>query len=58
MLAAKKIVILMATYNGENYLCDQVESIQRQTISNWTLLVRDDGSQDNTKNLLRKCRIN
>ena len=54
MLAAQKIVILMATYNGEKYLCDQVESIQRQTISNWTLLVRDDGSQDNTKNLLRK----
>lgn len=54
MLAAKNIVILMATYNGEKYLCDQVKSIQRQTISNWKLLVRDDGSQDNTRHLLKK----
>ena len=54
MLAARKIVILMATYNGERYLCDQVQSIQRQTISNWKLLVRDDGSQDNTRDILKK----
>jgi glycosyltransferase involved in cell wall biosynthesis len=53
MLAARKIVILMATYNGEKYLCDQLKSIQRQTISNWKLLVRDDGSQDGTKEVLR-----
>jgi glycosyltransferase involved in cell wall biosynthesis len=54
MPAAKNIVILMATYNGEKYLCDQIKSIQRQTILNWKLLVRDDGSQDNTRHLLKK----
>lgn len=54
MLAARKIVILMATFNGEQYLCDQLQSIQRQTISNWKLLVRDDGSQDNTREVLKR----
>jgi len=54
MFAARKIIILLATYNGEKYLADQIRSIQRQTISNWTLLVRDDGSQDNTRDVLHK----
>jgi len=54
MFAARKIIILLATYNGEKYLADQIQSIQRQTISNWTLLVRDDGSQDNTRDVLHK----
>ena len=54
MFAARKIIILLATYNGEKYLSDQIQSIQRQTISNWKLLVRDDGSRDKTRDLLRK----
>jgi rhamnosyltransferase len=54
MFAARKIIILLATYNGEKYLFDQIQSIQGQTISNWKLWVRDDGSQDNTRDLLRK----
>ena len=54
MFAARKIIILLASYNGEKYLADQIRSIQGQTISNWTLLVRDDGSQDNTRDVLHK----
>lgn len=57
MFAAKKILILLATYNGEKYLSDQIQSIQRQTVSNWKLLVRDDGSQDKTRDILRKFAI-
>lgn len=44
----------MATYNGAEFLPDQIQSIQGQTISNWTLLVRDDGSEDNTRDVLEK----
>jgi rhamnosyltransferase len=44
----------MATYNGAEFLSDQIQSIQGQTLSNWTLLVRDDGSEDNTRGLLEK----
>lgn len=47
------ICILMATYNGAQYVEEQILSIQRQTIANWTLLVRDDGSTDNTLGIVK-----
>lgn len=46
------VCILMATYNGEKYLVEQIESILNQSITNWILLIRDDGSYDNTKKIL------
>lgn len=46
------IDILMATYNGEQYLKDQLESIEKQTYDNWHLIIRDDGSKDRTKQIL------
>mgnify|MGYP001579851437 CR=1 FL=1 len=45
-------MVLLAAYNGAEFLSDQIQSIQGQTISNWTLLVRDDGSEDNTRDIL------
>jgi glycosyltransferase involved in cell wall biosynthesis len=48
MLQQPSIHILMATYNGGRYLDEQLQSIARQTYSNWTLSVSDDGSTDNT----------
>ena len=48
----RKILILLAAYNGEKYLSEQIKSIQGQTISNWTLVVRDDGSDDNSKDII------
>jgi glycosyltransferase involved in cell wall biosynthesis len=47
-----KIAILLATYNGENYLVQQIESIINQTNSDWTLYIRDDGSTDSTLDLI------
>lgn len=44
--------ILMATYNGGKYLRNQLLSLQQQTYSDWMLLVRDDGSTDNTLSIL------
>lgn len=41
-------LILMTTYNGAKYLQQQLDSIINQTYLNWTLLIRDDGSTDNT----------
>lgn len=40
--------ILMATYNGERYVAEQIESIQAQTFGDWRLLVSDDCSTDGT----------
>lgn len=47
-----KVNILMSTYNGQQFLAEQIRSIQEQTFSDWTLLIRDDGSSDRTKDLL------
>lgn len=42
------IEILMATYNGEKYIADQLASIRSQTIEDWRLLISDDCSTDKT----------
>lgn len=47
-----KVAVLMCTYNGESYLAEQLDSFERQTHSNWTLVVSDDGSHDATLSLL------
>lgn len=47
-------LILMATYNGEKYISQQIESIIKQTNQNWRLLIRDDGSQDSTVSIILK----
>lgn len=47
------INILLSTYNGERFLAEQIQSIQRQTVKDWTLLIRDDGSTDGTQNIIR-----
>lgn len=45
------IAILMASYNGERYIKDQIESIINQNFSDWHLFISDDGSIDNTLRL-------
>lgn len=49
-----KIAILMSTYNGEEYLSKQVESIKNQTNNDWHLYIRDDGSTDSTFSILKE----
>ena len=43
----------MSTYNGEQFLAEQIESIQKQTVKNWTLYIRDDGSSDTTPEIIK-----
>lgn len=47
-----EVNILMATYNGEKYVSEQIESLINQSFTNWSLLIRDDGSTDNTMEIL------
>ena len=47
-----RLTILMATYNGERYLCDQLRSFARQTYTDWDLWVSDDGSIDHTIDII------
>jgi len=48
----RSVAILMATKNGGAYLKQQLDSIQNQTFKNWRLIVSDDGSTDNTLEVL------
>lgn len=47
-----KVLIFMATFNGERYLGEQLESLVSQTYSNWDLVISDDGSVDGTVQLV------
>jgi len=38
----------MSTYNGVRWMDEQIESIAKQTFKDWRLVVRDDGSSDDT----------
>lgn len=50
----EQIDILLATYNGEKYLEEQLDSILSQTYSNIQLIISDDCSTDNTRQILKK----
>lgn len=50
--------ILLATYNGERFLSEQLESIDQQTYRNWQILVSDDGSTDETMSIIDSARRN
>ncbi|MEF2838225.1 MAG: glycosyltransferase [Oscillospiraceae bacterium] len=50
----KKVLVLMATYNGEKYLPMQIASLIAQKNVDLSILVRDDGSSDNTCELLEQ----
>lgn len=47
------ISVCMATYNGEKYICEQVDSILAQLGGEDELIVSDDGSSDATLSILR-----
>jgi glycosyltransferase involved in cell wall biosynthesis len=49
-----KVVILLATRNGAEFLREQLESYRAQTYSNWALLVSDDGSTDRTVEIVNE----
>ena len=48
----KSIAILLAAYNAEKYLEEQIESLISQTNQDWTLYIRNDGSKDNTSKII------
>lgn len=48
MHSTDKIAILMATYNGEKYISQQIDSLLAQTYREWELFIHDDGSNDGT----------
>ena len=47
-----EVAICMATYNGEKYIAEQIESILSQTYRDWALFIRDDNSRDRTPQII------
>ena len=49
-----RVTVLMSTYNGEKYLSQQLDSILNQKNVEVIIHIRDDGSSDNTINILHE----
>jgi glycosyltransferase involved in cell wall biosynthesis len=47
-----KIDIVLASYDGENFVGDFIDSLFKQTHENWRLIVSDDGSHDKTTDII------
>ena len=54
----KDIVVLLATYNGSEYLKQQLDSLFKQTFSDFRIVVHDDGSSDATLDIINTYRNN
>jgi glycosyltransferase involved in cell wall biosynthesis len=52
----KTVLVLLSTFNGEKWLHEQIESILSQKDVSVILLIRDDGSTDNTSQVVLKFR--
>lgn len=48
------ITIIMAVYNGQEYIREQLESLKDQTYTEWRLVIRDDRSSDKTAEMVKK----
>ena len=54
----EQIDILLATYNGEKYVKEQIESILNQNYKNIRLIISDDCSKDGTRKILKQYENN
>jgi len=49
-----QVQILLATYNGEKYIAQMLDSILAQRFTDWHLIVSDDMSKDSTADILQE----
>jgi len=48
------IAILLCSMHGQHFIAEQLESIAAQTYPHWTVWISDDGSQDDTHEIIRQ----
>lgn len=53
---AERVAILLSTYNGASFLPAQLDSFMAQTHANWRVVWRDDGSTDETVEVMEAFR--
>lgn len=49
-----KVAVLMSTYNGEQFIIEQLDTIKDQKEVECFLFIRDDGSSDNTLSIIKE----
>jgi glycosyltransferase involved in cell wall biosynthesis len=52
--SAPLVAILLCTYNGARFLAEQLDSLEAQTHQNWVVFASDDGSNDQTLEILQQ----
>jgi len=48
-----QVTVILPVYNGASYLSKAIESVLKQTLQDFELLIRDDGSTDNSVERIR-----
>jgi glycosyltransferase involved in cell wall biosynthesis len=48
------VSIITASYNKERYIAETIESVQKQTVKNWELIIIDDVSKDKTTHIINE----
>jgi len=49
-----RVSIITPTYNGEKFIERAIKSVLRQTFKDWEMIIVDDGSRDNTVEIVKK----
>jgi glycosyltransferase involved in cell wall biosynthesis len=53
-----KISIITPCYNAEPYIARTIQSVQNQTITDWEMIIIDDGSIDNSVEIVKDIACN
>lgn len=51
------VSVIITAYNAEQYITESIESIISQTYRNWIIIAVDDGSSDETYEILNQFKI-
>jgi succinoglycan biosynthesis protein ExoO len=56
--SAPCVTVVMANFNGENWIAEAIRSVQRQSVADWELIVVDDASTDASTEIVRAAAAN
>lgn len=53
-MSVSKISVILPVFNGERYIKKAIESVLNQTLTDFELIIVDDGSTDNTSSIIKQ----